>query len=214
SSPACGHPLAQAVRRHALDVEGWTRLVEISEEQRVGLVWVPREDVLRLLLAADTADDRARVLTEHVATILDDCVASLTETTHEDLTELVEFAREAVDTHRVGRTRAAQALATNVLDTGLEQHHVGGVKALRAEIKRLPDFDEDTVSLLEMRLRMVTAGIPPAYNGYDYRKRSPRFSRTGTAHAVNAALYTPGNSLLAISLATVWLRWLHETWTD
>lgn len=197
-----------------LDVDEWARLVEISEEQRVGVAWVPRVDVLRLLLSADSTEGRAQVLREHAEVILDDCVASLTETTHEALNELVEFAMEAIETHRAGRTRAAQALATNVLDTGLEQYHEDGVKGFRAACKRLPDLDEDGASLLEVRMRMVTAGIPSAYNGYVYKNRDPRFSRTGTAHAVNAALYTPDNSIRAITLATVWLRWLHETWTD
>ncbi len=197
-----------------LEVDEWARLVEISEEQRVGVAWVPRVEVLRLLLAAGSAEARAQVLRGHAETILDDCVASLDETTHGALLELVEFAVEASETHRAGRTRAAQALATNVLDTGLEQYHEDGVKGFRAACKRLPDLDEDGASLLEVRLRMVTAGIPSAYNGYDYEKRNTRFSRTGTAHAVNAALYTPDNSLRAITLATVWLRWLHETWTE
>lgn len=212
--------LAESLRRlipgnlRDLEVDDWARLVDISEEQRVAVAWVPRVQVLRLLLAAGSDDERAQVLRDHAETVLDDCVASLAETTHETLVELVEFAVEAIETHRVGRTRAAQALATNVLDTGLEQYHEDGVKGFRAACKRLPDLDEDGASLLEVRLRMVTAGIPSAYNGYDYGKRNPRFSRTGTAHAVNAALYTPDNSLRAITLATVWLRWLHETWAE
>lgn len=197
-----------------LEIDEWAHLVEISEEQRMGVAWVPRTQVLRLLLDAGSVDERAQVLRDHAEAILDDCVASLSETNHSALVELVDFAVEAIETHRAGRTRAAQALATNVLDTALEQYHEDGVKGFRAACKRLPGLDEDRASLLEVRLRMVTAGIPSAYNGYDYDKRNPRFSRTGTAHAVNAALYTPDNSLRAITLATVWLRWLHETWTD
>ena len=38
------------------------RLPAISEEQRLGLLWAPRVEVLRDLLAADDADARGRVV--------------------------------------------------------------------------------------------------------------------------------------------------------
>jgi predicted metal-dependent HD superfamily phosphohydrolase len=193
----------------------WERLIEVSEEQRLGIVWVPRGDVLRALLDAESEQDRNRVLAAWSADVLEDCQRSLALTTHPDLEELVVFAVQAVEAHRAGLTAAAQALATNVLDTALEQHHVRGVKGMLAACKRLheKDADEDSVTLLQMRLRLATAGIPHAYRTYDYEKRDGRYSRNGTAHAVNMALYTPENSVRAITLATSWLRWLHETWT-
>jgi hypothetical protein len=192
----------------------WQRLIEISEEQRIGIVWVLRQEVLHSLLDADSEEARGRVLQEESAVILDGCRQSLQATTYEDLADLVRFAEEAIATHRAGHSASAQALATNVLDTALEQHHVGGVSAMHREWKRLRAQDADSSTLLETRLRLATAGIPHSYRDYKYEKRDPRYSRNGTAHAVNTALYTPDNSVRAITLATAWLRWLHETWTE
>jgi hypothetical protein len=192
----------------------WERLIEISEEQRIGIVWIPREATLRLLLDADTEEERSKVLRSQAATILDDCSESLQQTTHEAIIELVTFAHQAISSHREGHTAAAQALATNVLDTALEQHHVSGVKGMLAACKQLQAQGEDGPTVLEMRLRLATAGIPHSYRTYKYEGRDPRYSRNGTAHAVNSALYTPDNSLRAITLATAWLRWLHETWAE
>jgi hypothetical protein len=197
-----------------LKIAEWERLFDISEEQRIGVLWLPRADVLRQLLDAATVDDRAMILQMRSDDILADCVESLHETTHVALAELVDFAQDAIETHLAGYTSASQALATNVLDTALEQHHVSGVKGMLAACKRLEAKDEETTTLLEMRLRLATAGIPRSYRDYKYHQRDPRYSRNGTAHAVNGALYTPCNSLRAITLATSWLRWLQETWSE
>lgn len=109
-----------------------------------------REDVLRPLLAADIVDGCASVRIEHAETLLDDCIASLTETTHEDLTELVEFARESRHPPRGPHPGRTSARDERHGQRGLEQHHVGGAKALRAEIKRLPDQDSLRATSLAM----------------------------------------------------------------
>jgi hypothetical protein len=197
-----------------LPLDDWERLLDISEEQRIGIVWLPRQEVLKALLDAHDELARTAVLNEHTEAILDDCIASLALTTDARVAELTDFARKAIQSHRDGHTAASQALATNVLDTALSQHLEDGVKGMQRAGKRLAKEDVRSGTLLEMRLRLGLAGIPQSYRDYAYESRDPRYSRNGTAHAANTALYNTTNSLRAITLATCWLRWLHETWLD
>ena len=106
--------------------------------------------------------------------ILSDCEASLQQSTDPALTDLVGLAVRAITSHREGHTEGAQALATNVLDTALSQHHDDGVKGLLRECKRLKNGDTDKGTLLELRLRLATAGIPRSYQAYDYSKQDGR----------------------------------------
>jgi hypothetical protein len=194
-----------------LEMADIARLVDISTEQRVAVLWVPRTEVLLLLLGAADAMTRAEVLEEQVPVIMEDCRALLEETTHPRLAELVEFATDAVAAHEVGRTRAAQALATNVLDTVLTQFNSSrkaGVLVKQVKARHREPLSPEA-SLRAVRLRLAFAGVPSAYEHYRFEDRDPGFSRHGTAHAVNSALYTPANSMRALTLASSLLHFLY-----
>jgi hypothetical protein len=194
-----------------LDVADWERLVEISAEQRVGLLWSPGEAVLVALLGAENEVARERVINERAAEIVADCAVSLDTVTDEPVGELAGFGLAAVRAFEAGHVEAAQALATNVLDTGIRLN--GGEPSMVQRVVRawLPLSEEETVTLREFRSRLAAAAIPAAYLGYKPGSGDPRFSRNGTAHVVNGALYTPGNAARAISLASTWLRLVQET---
>ena len=200
------------VNLRGLVMEEVARLVDISTEQRMAVLWVPPIEVLRLLLDADDAVTRAAVLEKHVPVIVDACRVVLEETTHPRLAELVEFATDAVAAHEAGRTRAAQALATNVLDTVLTQFNSSrkaGVLVQQVKARHREPLSPEA-SLRAVRFRLAFAGVPSTYEHYRFEDRDPAFSRHGTAHAVNSALYTPANSMRALALASSLLRFLDE----
>lgn len=194
-----------------LRLDEWDRLIEISEEQRIGLLWAPRVKVLRALLAVEDATARARVIDESVDEIVADSAESLARVTDKPVMELAEFAAAAVRAHQAGHPQAAQVLATNVLDSGLLLFADGPKAVLRTAREWRPLSEEEWVSLRVYRSRLAAAGIPEAYRDYKRGRADGAFSRNGTAHVVNGALYTPANSARAISLAVTWLRLVQET---
>jgi hypothetical protein len=194
-----------------LGAEEWARLVAISAEQRMGLLWAPRAQVLQALLAAEDVAARGRVVEDAVDVIVADCAASLALVTDPQVAELAAFARSAIRAHQAGHVEAAQALATNVLDSGLSQFGEDPKVVLRTAREWGSLDDEDWVSLRVYRTRLAAAGIPTAYRGVKSGSGDGRYSRHGTTHLVSRALYTPGNSARAISLAVTWLRLVQET---
>ena len=189
----------------------WLLLMEIGAEQRLGVAWIPRAATIRMLLDADNPSSREDVIVAESDSILSDCFDSLEATTSDFLSELVGFAKEAIATYRADHTHAAQALATNVLDTAMEQHFENGVRGVLRSLKKMNRTDQQKMRLIELRLMLATAGVLPAYQDYRYDRRHPMYSRNGSAHAVNTALYVPANAIRAITLATSVLRWMHET---
>ena len=207
-----GFPNVVPSNLHEFAAAEWDGLIAIAEEQRIGLAWVPNHEVLQAMLSVDSEAERNAIIDERAEEILTASRTSLHACTDSRLADLADLAASAIATHEDGHHQGAQALATNVLDTAIEQHYSSGVKGMRREANNLKS-QGDAITMLEFRLRLATAGLVPAYRDYKYSKRDHRYSRHGTAHAANHALYTPGNSVRAITLAASFLRWLHETWT-
>jgi|SRR5271166_343387 len=100
-------------------------LVELNVGDLAGLVndgipvaWVPRAKVLKKLISADR-EDRRKLLLSHESVILDDCINVAHRIHNGALAESAELLIEAASAARADYHSAAQALASNVLDTGL-----------------------------------------------------------------------------------------------
>lgn len=191
----------------------WDTVARIVKSDRIGLAWTVRTDIIQSLLDAADANERAQVLLDHRGETLFDCLDCLQDTQHDTVRELAAFTRKAVLAAQAGHHESAQALATNVLDTALrEKPPAGFTRSSVLKFLKNPVSKEYTLRL--WRLMISGCGIPPSYEGYEYHSRSPRFSRHGTAHCVNADLYQELNALKAITLATSWLRLLSEEATE
>jgi hypothetical protein len=189
-----------------LSVEQWNEALAVSSNSRIGLAWSPRTEIVAELLKATDGLSRDRVLLEHSSDIMADCRQSLLAISHPSLDALPSFAVKAIDAYLTGHHEAAQALATNVLDTALEQKS-GGVKAALKSLKA-PLSNDD--SIRRFRLLAAGAGVHPSYYQYKYEGRDPQYSRNGTAHAVNTELYRDVNAIKAVMLTSSWLRLLDE----
>jgi hypothetical protein len=213
--------IAERLRRlipdnlRGLSVEELRRVAEISAAERWALAWAPRPDIVQAVLAADSAETRQKVLVQWTPEILDDCEDVLHAVEAPALAELSDFALQAVGACRAGHEGAAQALATNVLDTAIDKH-LGTVLQLTtsgATRKAKEAFGQqldDEATLLLWRRIVSCGGIPPSYDSYVYEERAPWYSRHGTAHCVNGNLYSTANALRSILMVTSLLRWMSE----
>jgi putative ubiquitin-RnfH superfamily antitoxin RatB of RatAB toxin-antitoxin module len=189
-----------------LSVEEWLRLVDVAVEQRMGVAWVPRVEVLRALLDAPDEVRRTRVVEASADGIVADCAAALRDVDGERFVDLAGFGLRAVAAFEAGHPEAAQALAANVLDSALHLFAEGPRVVLRTVRGWDAVEEQQVLSLRFLRLQLAVAGIPMAYQHYKAGSGDAGFSRNGTAHAVNEALYTRANAARALSLAVTWLR--------
>jgi hypothetical protein len=192
-----------------IDVEDWARLGQISTSDRIGLTWSPRPQIVQLLLDAHDQVAREQILIDHAHDIYADSAASLASARHSEVDELIGFVQKAIAAARAGHGEAAQALATNVLETALEARLLLDVKPQRL-LGQLSQPMSDEQSLRELRFLLSGCGIPSAYEHYNPKQRTPQYSRHGTVHCVNNNLYQALNTVKAIMLAASWLRFLAE----
>lgn len=198
-----------------LSVEEWRQVADLCVNEQLALAWVPRAEIVEALLRAETPEAREALIVARTAEILSDCEDVLRSIEVPNLVELSGFAIQSIEACRAGHVQAAQALATNVLDTVMSQHLDAVVKltATKAAKRAKELFGhevDDEATLREWRLIVVGAGIPSSYKPYDYAKRDRRYSRNGTSHCVNGNQYRRVNALRAILFATSLLKWLAE----
>lgn len=180
--------------------------VIVTATSGIPVAWVPRAEILRVLLAADAADQVA-VLDAHAADIVDDCAAAVSETRIGAFEDLATFTEEAVLTYRAGQTAASQALSASLIDTFLRITVLEPTKykyysQVKAKITEEPDCFPRVVACLP---------ILNALENFDGHSDVPAmFNRHASAHAVYAQQYTPTNALISLMLATSLLRQAHH----
>lgn len=191
--------------------DDWPRIsaiADVVEGDGIPLVWVPRGDIVLALVHAEEVKARRGILADREADVLQDCSSCLDDTDCVELAELIENAWEAVGTFKAGYPRAAQALATVVLDATLRllfadpDFSYGGVRRQLVDVW-------DNAPLREMRSALVLAAIPGALEQFWVHRGDPvpvRFNRHASAHTLHAEQYTRTNALVAIMTITSLLR--------
>ncbi|MFF5076911.1 hypothetical protein ACFY36_07655 [Actinoplanes sp. NPDC000266] len=179
--------------------------------QGIAVAWVPRPEVLADLMRSDPSDLRTRVLA-HEAEILDDCCSAAAESQPGPLAELASRVSEACAAARDGHHSAAQALASNILDTTLrEACPFGEWQAYRAVREAIEDLRRRE-EWIHLRRGLAFAPLLLAVGTYQ-RRSDPvpaHYNRHATAHAVGATQYTRSNAVIAIMAVASALRQCHE----
>ncbi|MEU4800557.1 hypothetical protein [Streptomyces sp. NPDC023327] len=131
-------PLAPGLPRHAEELADlllppnlqgfssseWSRLIDITTEAGIGLMWAPRAEHLRALLAEEDREGRYAYLLRHQDELLDELSTGMGEVTEEALQDLVRLGMRAIECARAGLWEGALALATNVLYSAMEEHGI------------------------------------------------------------------------------------------
>jgi len=172
------------------------RAAQVALDDGLPLAWIPRTEIVTLILDAETREDRMQILDDRREDILDDCIAALEPIDHEWAIQ----CRSGVETLRAGFDAPAQSHAANILDS-VVMGFLGG----RLEVSHQAKKD-----LLEMSLRAAAENltIRPLLRAFtrwfpsDPVDPPTHFARHPTAHAVgHVGVFTPRNALVAVMLA-------------
>ena len=172
----------------------------------VCLVWVPRESILRDVLAAD-ASATTSVLVENSGDVLDDVVACLDAIEGTELGDESNATRQAINAFRDGHPEAAQALASSAFTSAA---HVAFATSRTRKIRaEMAEEDPAEAGFSQIRIRTIYAAGASAFDGFRPDTASPRhfrFNRHNTAHRITREQFTHGNALTAIMLCAGLMR--------
>lgn len=178
----------------ALDV-----VATVALDEGIPLSWVPRTEIVMLLIDADGPSARVGILTDRRDDILDDCEKALAPIAHEWGVQ----CRSAIVALRANLDGPAQSHASNIIDSIVLRLH-GKNGREHAKTRAREHFDELPLQLAAENLSLrplfrafttwfPNTGIdPPGY-----------FARHATSHAVgHAGVFAPISALVAVMLAT------------
>jgi len=165
----------------------------------IPMAWVPRREIVDLLIQAHSYEERAVILETQSVGILEDCPAVLEEVNH----EWGRQTRLAISAYQAGFESPAQSHAGNVIDSIVLQM-LG--RSGRTEAKKRAEEDWDELSV---RLATEALALRPLVRAYkkwypdDGAPPPGHFARHATAHAVgHPELFQPRYTLVALMLAT------------
>ncbi len=201
------------------------RVLPIATEDGIPVVWVPRADVLKALVASPSGQ-RHGVLEAHVVQVIADCRARLSECDDPWIEDSAHLLGKAIDAFDSGHHEAAMALAVSV----------GEPLALWASVPRVQVFDseEDRVRWEENRrqrkyklasMELAASSTDAQRHRYEicrhaliapvstffteFRPGNPEpdlLSRHVVAHAPTKAHFSRRNAMIAVMLAVSILR--------
>jgi hypothetical protein len=190
------------------EVEDVTAAVERIESTGYCLVWLPRIEIVREVLAADEAATK-EVLLKRRDEVLADAVTVLANVGEPELTLERDAASAAIDAFRDGHWMAAQALASSVFTSAAHEAFEMGTSAIG---KRMAEKHPNEATLAQLRITTIYLAATHALalfrpdRGYPVRSD---FNRHNTAHRITAEQWTEANALSAIMLSTAFLRELN-----
>jgi hypothetical protein len=178
----------------ALDI-----VATVALDEGIPLSWVPRSEIVVLLIEADGPGERVRILTDRRDDILDDCEKALAPIAHEWAVQ----CRSAIAAMRASLDGPAQSHASNIIDSiVLGLHGKNGREHAKTQARE--DFDE-----LPLQLAAENLSLRPLFRAFttwfpntgidppDY------FARHATSHAVgHAGVFAPISALVAVMLAS------------
>lgn len=176
----------------------------------IPFVLVPDGETAELLFDAPDASTRRSILAARADCILECCVDIVELCVDEDLAARGMLVRKAIDAYRDGHREAAQALATNVLDSLVTQHRHRGQLTRQSEFAAIAGL----VTWADTRNLMP---IPIVHRGATERAApGTEYNRHSTAHEAGllraSAQYSPPNAVQSIMLATSVLGHWQQLW--
>jgi hypothetical protein len=103
----------------------WAQLIDMVTDDGIGVMWAPSKRHLRALLDEPDRASRYAYLHAQRTDLFEEVEAGLDDVRHEDLADLRELGKRAIETARAGLWEAALALATNVVYTAMETQGLG-----------------------------------------------------------------------------------------
>ena len=171
----------------------------LTRDEGVPLSWVPRTEIVALLIEADGPVSRRGVLEEYRDEILEDCESALTLSCREWATQ----CRRAITTLRLGLFEPAQSHASNIVDSIVLTLASSECRKRAVELAQR-DFDDTPLVLAAsyLTLRPLERALVSWRPGSETPPPA-HFARHVTSHAVGQSrVFEPVYALVAVMLAT------------
>lgn len=181
----------------------------ILNDEGIPLVWVPRAEIITLMLESADRTARLQVLVDHKEDVLHDCRAALHRITHAGFRDQLPLAEKVIAVMEAGFDEPAQALAVTVTETAVAATISGNYGQVKKQVHL--NFEEIPYTL--MRIQAALAPIGVFYTSWYASENKPRpaeLSRHVTVHAASIDHYTPANALVAVMLMASVLCALQE----
>lgn len=183
-----------------------TDAIDRTEKTGYCLVWIPRIEIVREIMAVDVSETSKTLLARR-DDVLDDCLTVLGDVTDPGLALERDAAGDAIRAFRGGHGKAAQALAASVFASTI---HLAFQTGKFGKIRdKMTDKHPDDAVIGQLRLRTIYLATARALD--DFRPETARpirreFNRHNTAHRITPEQWTDANALRAVMLVTALLR--------
>ncbi|NEA21606.1 hypothetical protein [Actinomadura bangladeshensis] len=191
----------------------WDEFKHMLAHEGIPVLWVPGPEIVAAIFEAETAAARRRVISSRWKGIVRDCETVLEGVAHRQLTDECGFALDCVKALRDGHTAAAQALATNLLDSALQK---GFEKDKRVKLtgnkfkQNGVTFDYDD---FHFRAALTFAPVWCAHAQYWPDKGDPipaEYGRHPSTHGVSRRQYKRVNAVIALMLVTSVIKFFDD----
>ncbi|MFI2563559.1 hypothetical protein [Paenarthrobacter sp. NPDC018779] len=181
----------------------------ILNEEGIPLVWIPREEIVSLLLQAPDRTARIKILIENRDTVLADCSEALKRITNTSFQDQLPLARRVISALEAGFDEPAQALAVTVTETAVAATMSGNYSKVKKDVH----LNFDDIPFTKVRVQAALAPIGLFYTAWYAHWNKPKpaeLSRHITVHVASTEHYTSDNALLAAMLMASVLCALQE----
>ena len=209
-------------------LESIEEAVSLTRDEGLPLVWVPRQELVQILIEAPDASTRRQILLDNLGLILEDCMVVLDECPQvldvcspDVAVVLLECANQSMEAVRALNAELygpAQSHASNVIDSLLPHicAFLGDEPKRIAAIARAKEDIDDEWTLAALIHHLALRPLDRAYDVWYPNTGQPtpdHFDRHVTAHGVgHPNVFNKHNALIAVMLATSLTRQLcHET---
>jgi hypothetical protein len=185
------------------------RVTSVVRDDGLPIVWVPRAEIVKMLLAAEDRSARVDVLLGHIPELIADSRNVLSQVSHCALADQVSLASRAVEAFEDGHREAAQALAVTVTETAVAR----ALGKKYSDVVEKVAFDPEYVTFAQLRLQAALAPIGSFYTPWYPSSGTPpptALSRHVTVHQADLRHYTHENAIVAVLLVASVLRALQE----
>jgi hypothetical protein len=153
--------------------------VELMLDSGPSLAWVPRVEIVREILDAESEEKRLAVLLARNEDIIEDVETTFAEVESSALGPAVQAGREAIDAHRDGHTNPALALASVVVSD--IAHSYFGYRTFGPIRKEFKDVDPQNADIREFSYQIIGKVWVRVFDHFD-GKPDTGFNRNRTLH--------------------------------
>ncbi|WAC69230.1 hypothetical protein [Microbacterium sp. SL75] len=174
-------------------------LLEVVNRDGIPAAWVPRVDVLTLLLNATDGDERSEVLVEHRDEILEDCSNWLDDLCDPVLNSVLPIAREVLDACHDGYWKVGAISAVQVVHSVVESLHWVSDRQ-RVAKHHVLTMDTPYSRMLEQAARAPLVLFYDDWNPLSGKPRPAHLTRHVVSHRLGEDQVNDRNCIVAVML--------------